>query len=107
VNDTLGHDAGDRVLRDVATFLRKNIREADYVFRYGGDEFLVLLTCKGDEAQQKAARLRTLFADVCGELPAGAGLSIGAIEVPGGATDLAPFLQEVDKRMYEDKRAAL
>ena len=45
INDTMGHETGDRVLRDVAAFLLKNIREADYVFRWGGDEFLVLISC--------------------------------------------------------------
>ena len=54
INDTLGHETGDRVLRDVAAFLLKNIREADYVFRWGGDEFLVLITC--GEAGSGAAR---------------------------------------------------
>ena len=51
VNDTLGHDAGDRVLQYVARFLKRHIREADYVFRWGGDEFLVLITCTGEEAR--------------------------------------------------------
>ena len=53
VNDTLGHDAGDRVLQYVARFLKRHIREADYVFRRGGDEFLVLITCVGGEARKK------------------------------------------------------
>ena len=106
VNDTLGHDAGDRVLRFVAAFLKRNIREADYVFRYGGDEFLVLITCKGAEACRKAERLKTLFADApeAEEIPPEVGLSVGWIEVAKGATELGPFLHEVDKRMYQEKR---
>ncbi|PYQ69313.1 MAG: hypothetical protein DMG04_28840 [Acidobacteria bacterium] len=49
INDSLGHDAGDRVLQYVARFLKRHIREADYVFRWGGDEFLALITCTGEE----------------------------------------------------------
>ena len=52
INDTLGHEVGDRVLRDVAAFLLQNIREADYVFRWGGDEFLVLISCGQAEAER-------------------------------------------------------
>jgi len=51
INDSLGHEAGDRVLQYVARFLKRKIREADYVFRWGGDEFLVLITCSGAEAR--------------------------------------------------------
>ena len=62
INDTLGHDAGDRVLREVAAFLLSNIREADYVFRWGGDEFLILLSCGEDEAGRRGTALQVDFA---------------------------------------------
>ena len=105
VNDALGHEAGDRVLQYVSRFLRRHIREADYVFRYGGDEFLALITCNGTEAQYKAALLKTTFdaAPEAADLPPGIGLSVGSIEVPGGTTDLTPLIREADRRMYEDK----
>ena len=61
VNDTLGHDAGDRVLREVAAFLLSNIREADYVFRWGGDEFLILLSCGEEEARRRGTALQSRF----------------------------------------------
>jgi len=100
VNDTLGHEAGDRVLRYVATFLKRNIREADYVFRWGGDEFLVMITCLGDEANRKAARLKAAFdaAPEAVDLPPGIGLSVGWTEVPQGATDLMPLVRKADER---------
>lgn len=106
INDTLGHEAGDRVLKYVARFLKRHIREADYVFRWGGDEFLVLITCAGQEAQKKAASLKAAFdaAPEAVDLPPGIGLSVGWIEVPEGTDDLAPLVREADARMYEDKR---
>jgi len=105
VNDTLGHDAGDRVLQYVAQFLKRHIREADYIFRWGGDEFLVLISCAADQARRKAASLKAAFdsAPEAVDLPPGIGLSIGWIEVPAGATDLLPLVKEADALMYQDK----
>jgi diguanylate cyclase (GGDEF)-like protein len=107
VNDSLGHEAGDRVLQYVARFLRRHIREADYVFRYGGDEFLVMITCTAEEARRKASALKAAFdaAPEAASLPPGIGLSVGAIEVPDGTTDLMPLVREADRLMYEDKGA--
>jgi diguanylate cyclase (GGDEF)-like protein len=108
INDTLGHDAGDRVLKYVASFLTRHIREADYVFRWGGDEFLVLITCGGEEAARKAAALKRAFdaAPEAVDLPPGIGLSVGSVEVPAGAMDLLPIIGEADSRMYQDKAAS-
>jgi diguanylate cyclase (GGDEF)-like protein len=105
VNDTLGHDAGDRVLQYVSRFLKRHIREADYVFRWGGDEFLVLITCAEDEARRKAEVLKATFdaAPEAEALPPGIGLSVGWVEVPAGSTDLTPLVAEADTRMYKDK----
>jgi diguanylate cyclase (GGDEF)-like protein len=105
INDTLGHEAGDRVLQYVARFLKRHIREADYVFRWGGDEFLVLITCAAEEAARKAAMLKASFdaAPEAVELPPGIGLSVGWAEVPAGTEDLLPLVKEADERMYLDK----
>jgi diguanylate cyclase (GGDEF)-like protein len=105
VNDTLGHEAGDRVLRYVASFLKRHIREADYVFRWGGDEFLILITCPAEEAERKVRRLKAAFdaAPEAIDLPPGIGLSVGWTEVPPGSTDLMPLVREADERMYRDK----
>ena len=105
INDTLGHEQGDRVLQYVARFLKRYIREADYVFRWGGDEFLVLITCGGEEAGRKAGVLRAAFdaAPEAVELPPGIGLSVGWVEVPPGTESLLPLVKEADARMYADK----
>ena len=105
INDTLGHEAGDRVLQYVARFLKRYIREADYVFRWGGDEFLVLITCGKEEAARKAAALKASFdaAPEAVELPPGIGLSVGWAEVPPDTDDLLPLVKEADARMYVDK----
>jgi diguanylate cyclase (GGDEF)-like protein len=106
VNDTLGHEAGDRVLREVAVFLLRNIREADYLFRWGGDEFLVLISCTEQEALRRAVALQEAFATSphVANLPAGVGLSIGCVEVPPDTDDIMPLIQAADERMYADKK---
>ena len=62
INDTYGHSCGDYVLREVAFLIKNNFRQTDTVFRYGGEEFVVLLT---ETPQQTACvpleRLRKLI----------------------------------------------
>jgi diguanylate cyclase (GGDEF)-like protein len=105
INDTLGHETGDRVLKEVATFLLRNIREADYVFRWGGDEFLVLISCGEQEACHRAADLQAAFgrSPQLEGLPPGVALSIGCVEVPVETEDIMPYVQAADERMYVDK----
>jgi diguanylate cyclase (GGDEF)-like protein len=108
INDTLGHDVGDRVLQQVAAFLLGRTREADYVFRWGGDEFLILMSCSELEARRRAAALQAEFASSpeTAALPAGVGLSVGCAEVSDDSDDVMALIKVADERMYENKRAA-
>jgi diguanylate cyclase (GGDEF)-like protein len=107
LNDTLGHDRGDDTLRTIGTMLRRMVRESDYVIRWGGDEFLLLLSCGSAEAQAKAAELKTAFERerVAAALPDDCGLSIGVAAVSKEAETLRDAIRDADSRMYGDKLA--
>ena len=58
-NDTYGHQAGDKVLRDIGTLLKKSTREKDIVTRYGGEEFAIILPATDEnEASIIAEKIR-------------------------------------------------
>jgi diguanylate cyclase (GGDEF)-like protein len=105
LNDTLGHDVGDEILRMLGTLLRKQVRESDFVIRWGGDEFLLLLTCGIGEAERKAEELKTAFdrAREAANLPVAVGLSIGVAAVPGEAGTLSDAIRIADILMYRNK----
>jgi len=107
INDTLGHAAGDRVLREVAGFLVRKTRDADYVFRWGGDEFLLLLSCREEEAERRGAALQQEFARLPSNsgLPHGVGLSFGCAEVSPFTDSAIDALKLADQRMYANKRS--
>ena len=68
VNDRLGHQAGDRLLREIADAMRRAARDTDAVFRYGGDEFVVVLPHSDAAALQAVAeRIRAAVAAVGGQ----------------------------------------
>lgn len=106
VNDTRGHEMGDKVLQLIASILQSRVRQADYVFRWGGDEFLVMLSCDEESAQAIADEVRESFRrhPLTRQLPEGTDLSLGCIGVPPDTRDLMPLIQAADARMYADKR---
>ena len=62
VNDTYGHLAGDQVLKTIVDITRKNIREIDYLIRWGGEEFMIILPETGlDKAEELAERIRQII----------------------------------------------
>ena len=76
INDTLGHPAGDKVLREVALMVGASMRASDIAARFGGDEFVMLLPdCPLDDAMHVAGRLQQAVADWA----AGVGITLSVI----------------------------
>jgi diguanylate cyclase (GGDEF)-like protein len=107
VNDTLGHPAGDRLLRDVAKRLAGCLRETDTLSRLGGDEFAVVQTQASQprDTEKLAARLLGILAtpfDLDGHQVV-IGTSIGIALSEGDAADPSRLLQEADLALYQTK----
>ncbi len=104
VNDSSGHEAGDEVLRDVASALASSIREGDLLYRLGGDEFLVLLPATPtSEAADLAERLR---ATVAARRPGGhdVTMSAGVAGVIHQHVDLEHLISRADRALYAAKQ---
>lgn len=108
INDTHGHEAGDRVLVEAARRMSRATRPYDLLGRYGGEEFLVVLpNCPEAEAVASAERLRSLLCATPVDLPAGplkvtASLGVGA-RLADPDEDLAGLLRAADKALYRAK----
>lgn len=110
INDTWGHDAGDLVLKHVSGIIRSETRGEDFVARYGGDEFLILLTnCSAEDARARAEAIRGAIERSALTLPdgeIGVTVSVGIAygEGSGAASAFAELLRKADQAMYESKR---
>ena len=106
VNDSLGHFAGDDVLRRIATALRDGTRPSDVLARYGGEEFVVLLRNAGlEESRIAAERIRQTIANLAGlpgSVPLTASIGVAVSEMRETTTD---FLLRADEALYRSKRA--
>ena len=108
VNDTLGHDIGDSVLKQVAERLRNNLRIGDYSGRWGGDEFVVCLEDFG-EMNNAAAAAQKLLIVLSEKYEVGASEiyatpSIGIALCPESGDDAERLVKAADVAMYESKK---
>jgi diguanylate cyclase (GGDEF)-like protein len=103
INDAEGHDAGDEAIRTVANAIRKRIRADDLLFRWGGDEFLVVMP------QSPLELVMQRFASLDGGITTSRGTTLtvswGAAAFPS-ADKLDDAIREADRIMYERKAAA-
>ena len=111
INDTHGHQAGDAVLRSVATRLTHTMRKDDTISRYGGDEFLCLLTQLHEEKdiQMIAAKISKAIQEPCsvsvGDVIVSSNLeaSIGISVYPRDGADASALISAADDAMYRAK----
>lgn len=106
MNDSMGHDAGDKMIRSAATAITTIIRDTDSAARVGGDEFMIIFPdCTADNARVVLERIKLHFADQ--------GLAAAEQKwwISGGCAELLPgeqnadkMVERADKMMYRDKQ---
>ena len=103
VNDDFGHEAGDKVLVWLANILKSELRETDYVVRWGGEEFLIIMPgCSGENAARIAELIRKKVEcsdnGVCKST-----ISVGVSEYSGG--DYTAVVKKADEALYKAKNS--
>jgi diguanylate cyclase len=109
INDEHGHLIGDETLRFIAEMLMNTIRSNDFVFRYGGEEFLIILTERGqDEAVACAERIRTTVKQSVVTTSTGSKLRLtisAGVTTFKGETKINTLITQADRALYEAKIA--
>ncbi|GAC1376402.1 MAG: protoglobin domain-containing protein [Aquirhabdus sp.] len=104
INDTEGHQHGDEVLRVVGSTIKSIVRDKDHCFRYGGDEFCVIMSNCGEETARNVfvRRLHEQIKEKLGNVT----LSIGLAQTgPKSYEDIDTIIHKADENMYEAKLA--
>lgn len=108
VNDTFGHKAGDKLLRELSKVMRAQLRDYDFLSRYAGDEFVAIIPETEEiSVEELAGRLEKAVTDFV--LPIGdgrfarVGISIGAASYPHGGDTIDQIIISADKAMYNVK----
>jgi diguanylate cyclase (GGDEF)-like protein len=110
VNDRCGHEAGDAALKQLGRFLEAHVRGEDFICRYGGEEFILILpeaSLRDTEQRAEAIRVgvREMRVDFPTEIPIRLTMSFGVAEAPALGTSPTQILRSADQALYEAKLA--
>ena len=108
INDSLGHDTGDELLRQVADRLQRSVRGTDTVVRLGGDEFVIILFDQPEQNEPVAGTIERMRNRVAEPMHIGAQIlqitpSMGIASYPGDGEDVNTLLKNADAAMYQAK----
>ncbi|KGO12393.1 GGDEF domain-containing protein [Clostridium botulinum] len=106
INDNYGHDAGDYVLETLCSIIKNNIGKMDFIFRYGGDEFIIVfLKSNMYDANKILSRIQKEIDELGKDLEYKMGLSYGLVEYSKNTNKtIEDLIKIADYRMYENKR---
>lgn len=109
VNDSFGHKIGDEMLRSVARVIQEQLRDYDFLARYGGDEFVALIPeTSGEDIADLCRRIQKAVSEfslpVAGEKTARVGVSIGSSSYDDTVLSFDQMIVAADKAMYEQKQ---
>ena len=107
INDTFGHQAGDKVILELVNILQNNIRNTDILGRYGGDEFIVLMPetdiASAEFLKDRITQDVSYSAVIHDYLKIIYSVSIGLLEIDLNFTTYAQWINRVDTKLYADK----
>jgi diguanylate cyclase (GGDEF)-like protein len=105
INDFYGHQEGDKILKKISTIFLNVIREDDYICRFGGDEFIFILSeCEKDTAVEIIARIKQKINEYLNDNDIKIDFSYGIKEIrPNIELDTKQIIEEADNLMYENK----
>jgi len=104
INDIYGHMFGDRVLKKVASIIKHVIRDIDYAFRFGGDEFVVMVFTSNEVLAKISNRIKNTIKNTVVD-NVKLECSIGYAHFPTDSNNLEKVLKLADERMYKEKKA--